>query len=109
MIDENGPHYFVMFHSPGPNWVDGKRYNEQPEFMDHVNYISGLHDEGKIILSGPFMEKVGGLAGVLAPGGMAVFRAADLVEATKLGTSDPTVQSGMLAVEIKTLWVPFHE
>jgi uncharacterized protein len=27
---------------------------------------------------------------------------------TKLGTDDPTVQSGMLNVEIKTFWVPFH-
>jgi hypothetical protein len=40
MIDENGPHYFVVFHSPGPNWIDGTAYKEQPEFMDHVNYIS---------------------------------------------------------------------
>jgi hypothetical protein len=29
-------------------------------------------------------------------------------EATKLGTDDPTVQSGMLKVEMKTFWVPFH-
>jgi hypothetical protein len=52
------------------------------------------------------MEAPGGLAGKLASEGMAVFRAADLKEATKLGTDDPTVRSGMLRVEIKTFWVP---
>jgi uncharacterized protein YciI len=44
----------------------------------------------------------------LTSGGMAILKAADLKEATKLGTDDPTVQSGMLKVEIKTFWVPFH-
>lgn len=109
MIDENGPHYFVAFHSPGPNWVDGSPYNEQPEFMDHVNYISACHDAGAIVLSGPFMQTPGGLAGKLASGGMAIFKAADLEEATRLGTNDPTVRSGMLKVDIKMLWVPFHD
>jgi uncharacterized protein YciI len=44
----------------------------------------------------------------LANGGMAILKAADLKEPTKLGTHDPTVQSGMLKVEMKTFWVPFH-
>jgi uncharacterized protein len=109
MVDEKGPHYFVAFHSPGPNWVAGTPYNEQPEFLKHVDYISGLHDKGKIVLSGPFMEEPGGLAGKLANGGMAILKATDLKEATKLGTDDPTVQSGMLKVEMKTFWVPFHD
>ena len=109
MVDENGPHYFVVFHSPGPLWVKGVTYNEQPGFTDHVEYISKCHDQGKIVLSGPFMQAPGGLAGKLADGGMAIFRASDLEEATKLGTDDPTVQSGLLNVEVKTWWVPFHD
>jgi hypothetical protein len=56
MIDENGPHYFAVFHSPGPSWIKDLPYNEQPRFMDHVGYISGWHDKGKIVLSGPFMD-----------------------------------------------------
>jgi uncharacterized protein YciI len=107
MVDEKGPPYFVAFPSPGPKWVEGFPYNEQPKFPKHVEYISGLHDKGKIVLSGPFMEKPGGLAGKLANGGMAILKAADLEEATKLGADDPTVQSG-IRVEMKTLWVPFH-
>jgi uncharacterized protein len=73
MLDENGPHYFAVFHSPGPNLVEGTAYKEQPRFMDHVHYINDCHDKGKIVLSGPFMESPGGLGGVLASGGMAFF------------------------------------
>lgn len=49
------------------------------------------------------MEKAGGLTGVLADGGMTIFEAADLVEAQKIATDDPTAKSGMLNVEVKML------
>src|ERR1700754_1037614 len=109
MVDENGPHYFVAFQTPGPKWVQGLKYNEQSDFMDHVGYMTELQDEARTALSGPFMEKAGGLNGVLADGGMTIFRAADLNEAIKIGTDDPTVKSGMLNVDVKMMWVPFHE
>ena len=54
------------------------------------------------------MQTPGGMAGTMASSGMAIFRAADLEAATRLGAEDPTVQSGMLNVEVKTWWVPFH-
>lgn len=109
MVYENGPHYFVAFQTPGPKWVAGLKYNEQPEFGVHVGYMAELQRRGLIILSGPFMAKAGGLNGVLADGGMTIFRADNLEEAVKIGTADPTVVSGMLKVEVKMLWVPFHE
>ena len=109
MVDANGPHYFVAFQTPGPNWIQGVKYNEQPEFRAHVGYMTVLQDKGLTVLSGPFMEKPGGLNGVLADGGMTIFRAADMEEAVRIATDDPTVQSGMLAVDVKMLWVPFHE
>ena len=108
MIDENGPHYFVAFQRPGPNWVQGVQYNEQPEFMRHVNYMMTLQEQGLTVLSGPFMKEAGGLNGVLADGGMTIFKAADWAEAIRIGTEDPTVKSGMLDVEVKMFWVPFH-
>jgi uncharacterized protein YciI len=108
MIDENGPHYFVAFQTPGPKWVQGVQYNEQPEFMDHVGYMLKMQEAGLTVLSGPFMKKEGGLNGVLADGGMTIFKAADLAEAIKIGSDDPTVKSGMLNVEVKMMWVPFH-
>ena len=30
MIDTEGPYYYVVFQSPGPNWVAGTPDNEQP-------------------------------------------------------------------------------
>ncbi|WP_411880562.1 hypothetical protein [Polaromonas sp. YR568] len=39
---------------------------------------------------------------------MTIFKAADIEEATRIGNDDPTVQSGMLNVDVKMLWVPFH-
>ena len=85
------------------------KYNEQPEFNKHVGYMTELHEKGFTVLSGPFMEQAGGLNGVLANGGMTIFKAASLDEAIKIGTDDPTVKSGMLNVEVKMFWVPFHE
>ena len=43
-----------------------------------------------------------------ADGGMTIFKAADLEEAARIGNDDPTVQSGILNVDIKMLRVPFH-
>lgn len=108
MIDENGPHYFVAFQTPGPKWVLDVPYNEQPEFMDHVGYMLKLQEEGRTVLSGPFMKKAGGLHGVLENSGMTIFKADSLEEAIKIGSDDPTVKSGMLNVEVKMMWVPFH-
>jgi uncharacterized protein len=109
MVDENGPHYFVAFHTPGPNWLQGVRYNEQPEFMTHVGYMTELQEKGLTVLSGPFMKEAGGLNGVLEDGGMTIFRAASLEEAKRIGSDDPSVKSGMLNVEVKMFWAPFHE
>jgi hypothetical protein len=39
---------------------------------------------------------------------MTIFEAADYDAAVRIATDDPTVKSGMLKVEVKTLWVPFH-
>ncbi|NYI00389.1 uncharacterized protein YciI [Cupriavidus plantarum] len=108
MVDENGPHYFVAFQTPGPKWVPGVKYNEQPEFGVHVAYMIEMHDKGLTVMSGPFMKEAGGLSGVLDDGGMTIFKAKDLAEATRIATDDPTVKSGFLNVEVKMMWVPFH-
>jgi uncharacterized protein YciI len=109
MVDYNGPHYFVAFQTPGSKWVQGVKYNEQPEFMNHVAYMTQMHDAGQTVLSGPFMKKAGGLNGELENGGMTIFKAADMDEALRICNDDPTVKSGMLNVEVKLMWVPFHD
>jgi hypothetical protein len=34
----------------------GLKYNEQPEFVTHVGYMTEMQEKGLTILSGPFME-----------------------------------------------------
>jgi hypothetical protein len=68
----------VALQTPGPNWVQAVKHNEQPEFQNHVAYVIELQEKGLTLLSGPIMERVGGLNGVLADGGMTIFKAADL-------------------------------
>jgi uncharacterized protein YciI len=77
--------------------------------MDHVGYMTEMADKGLTVLSGPFMKEAGGLNGVLDDGGMTIFKAADYEEANKIATNDPTVKSGLLNVEVKMFWVPFHD
>ena len=84
MVDEKAPHHFVMFQNPGPKWIAGVPYNEQPEFPKNVWFISALHDAGQVVLSGPLMMKAGGLTGELADGGMTIFKAADVEEASEI-------------------------
>jgi uncharacterized protein YciI len=45
---------------------------------------------------------------VRAQGGVTIFKAPDRDEATRIGNDDPTVQSGILNVDMKMLRVPFH-
>lgn len=40
---------------------------------------------------------------------MTIFKALDLEEATRIATDDPAVKSGLLNVEVKMFWVPFHK
>ena len=70
--------------------------------------MNELHEKGLTTMSGPFMKKAGGLNGELDEGGMTIYKAADFEEARKIANDDPTVRSGMLNVEVKMLWVPFH-
>lgn len=98
----------MAFQSPGPNWAQGVKYNEQPGFFDHVGYMTEMAEKGLTVLSVPFMEKAGGLNGVLADGGMTIFKAANFEDANKIATDDPTVKSCPLNVEVKMFSVPFH-
>ncbi|EPJ89249.1 hypothetical protein CFII64_03427 [Pseudomonas sp. CFII64] len=48
--------------------------------MDHVGQMIDMQEKGLTVLSGPFMEKAGGPNGVLADGGMTIFKVADRPE-----------------------------
>ncbi len=70
-----------------------KALNEQI-IKDHVEHLRELKKQGKLVLCGPFTDY---------PGGMVVFLADNLLEATNIAKSDPFIASGYKSFEIRTL------
>jgi uncharacterized protein len=104
MIDKNPPTYFAVFHTPGSGWDAEKSYDRQPGFPAHVQYMDECFNNGIVVLSGPFLERDGGMAS----GGMLILKSESLEEARAIAVADPTVKSGMLQVEVKPWAVVFH-
>lgn len=104
MPDMNGPTYVILTQKPGPTWVKGVDYNEQPDFMKHVEYMEEVFATGKTVISGPFMEAIGGRT---ADGGMTVLQDVTIEEAEAIAKADPT-DGGMIQTSITPWWIPFH-
>ncbi len=60
----------------------------------HVDHLKELKNQGRLLFCGPFTDH---------PGGMVIFLAEDLAEATKIAKSDPFIASGCKSFEIRTL------
>ncbi|WP_313187791.1 YciI family protein [Lacrimispora sp.] len=60
----------------------------------HVDHLKELKNQGKLVFCGPFTDY---------PGGMVIFLAEDLAEATKIAKSDLFIASGCKSFEIRTL------
>jgi uncharacterized protein YciI len=99
MASEPPPTYFVLFHSPGPRWREGKAFQLQPGIMSHVEYMSGFFARGKLLMGGPFLD---------GSGGMMVFRTATIEEAREIADADPAVKGGLLTVTVKPWLAAFH-
>lgn len=72
--------------------------NEEPLneelITKHVEHLKNLKSQGKLVLCGPFSDY---------PGGMVVFLAENLEEATNIAKADPFISSGCKTFEIRTL------
>ncbi|RTR29119.1 hypothetical protein EKG37_15405 [Robertmurraya yapensis] len=66
----------------------------------HVEYLKELKRQGKLVLCGPFTDY---------PGGMVVYVAEDLDEATTIAKSDPFISSGCKSFELRTIEVANEE
>jgi uncharacterized protein YciI len=87
---------FVIEHSPGPAWADGVAYREQPGLSAHLEFMRSLHDRGRLVLGGPFLD---GAAG--SPVGMAVVRAETTEAAEALAAEDVSVAAGLLRYRVR--------
>ena len=56
---------FVIVHRPGPSWVEGLSMFEQPGLGEHLAHFRRVHDEGKLMAGGPFLD--GFAAGMMIP------------------------------------------
>ena len=92
-MEKPGPKiYFVLFHTPGVNWIDSLPFREQPGVMDHVQYMATFLEQKKLVMGGPFLDN---------SGGMMIYNCETIEEAQKIANDDPTVKSGLLNVEVK--------
>lgn len=85
---------FVIVHTPGPTWVPGKSFFEQPGLQAHVDHYRQLLTQGKLVLGGPFLD--GAAGGMMVP-------AAGLAqkEIEEFAQADPAVRSGLLRAEVR--------
>ncbi|WP_394170713.1 YciI family protein [Saccharospirillum alexandrii] len=85
---------FVVFHTPGPQWLEGQTLFDQPGVMEHVSHYSKLLEAGKLALGGPHLDADGG--GMMIP-------AAGVTEAeiAAFAAEDPAVKSGVLSFDVR--------
>ena len=89
----------VVLHVPGPGWKPGIDFREQPGVMEHVKHMAAFHEQGKLLMGGPFTDP--------DSGGMVI--AAETVtreELEEFAASDPAVQAGLLTFKVMTWYVP---
>ena len=67
---------------------------------EHVEHLKSLKSQGKLVLCGPFSDY---------PGGMVVYLADNLEEATNIAKADPFISSGCKTFEVRTLEVANEE
>jgi len=94
MSENSQPIRYVVFHKPGPNWMSGVDFREQPGVREHVHHYLKLHQQGKLELGGPFLLQDGG-------GMMVATRDVSQEELDAFAASDPAVEAGLLVYEIR--------
>jgi uncharacterized protein YciI len=95
---------FVLFHLPGPRWQPGVPFPAQPGIMDHIGFMHGLDQEGRLVLGGPFDDEPARPADG-GPVGIAIIEADDVAAAEAIAASDQSVQAGLLVVKVRP-WRP---
>jgi uncharacterized protein YciI len=91
--------YYLGFLRRGDKWSPEDTPERQRIQEAHLKNIGRLHDMGKLVAAGPFMED-GDLRGIF------VFKTATAEEANELTNTDPAVQAGRLRIELHPWELP---
>ncbi len=86
--------YYMVFLYKGDKWTPERTAETEAIQKGHMDNITRLSNEGKLILAGPFMDGKD-LRGIF------VMKTETLEEAQELCNTDPAVKAGRLKVEIK--------
>ena len=81
---------YVAFYEPGERWRPEKSISEQP-LDEHVKYLLGLHERGKVVMGGPFANE---------PSALVVLDVTGRDEAQRLIDGDPAVVDKVLTAKI---------
>jgi uncharacterized protein YciI len=93
--DDYGMKQYVMaFLKSGPNRPEDSNHAAELQ-KAHLNNISRLAKEGKLVLAGPFLDS-DSLRGIY------IFNTESIKEAKKLTESDPAIKYGSLKMELKS-------
>jgi uncharacterized protein YciI len=76
----------------------------QDGIMDHIVFMRRMHEEGRLVLGGPFDDEPAGPADG-GPVGIAIIEADSLEQAVAIGNSDASVQSGLVVFRARP-WGP---
>ena len=93
---------YIVVHRPGPGWLTGVDFREQPDVMAHVIHYRKLFEDGKLEIGGPFLTPDKGGMMIPTPD---VGR--DEIEV--FAAADPAVQSGLLVAEIMEWYTPMQK
>ena len=89
---------YFGFLNRGPNRTQDAAGAEQLQ-KDHLAYMEGQGQQGKLVLAGPFVD--GG-----AHRGIVVYRVATMEEAKRRAEGDPMIKAGRLVVELHPWLAP---
>jgi uncharacterized protein YciI len=83
----------VVSHRPGPAWLAGVPFREQPGVEHHLGTMRGWLEGGHLVMGGPFLDDAGG--------GMAVVAFGSIDEADAAAQADPAVLAGLLQASVR--------
>ena len=85
--------WIYFLHPPRERFADTMTEEEGAVFREHFDHLQRLLADGVLVVAGPTMGPVNT--------GIAVFEAADAIEATRIMESDPVIAEGVCRGELR--------
>tara|TARA_R110002072_G_scaffold89232_5_gene200005 strand:+ start:31983 stop:32462 length:480 start_codon:yes stop_codon:yes gene_type:complete len=83
--------FYVIEFDQGPAWIEGVRYEKQPDIEPHLNYWKGLYYQEILLMSGPWQD---------GSGGIFIVRSNDRKMVEAIIEQDPAVGLGVIQASI---------